>query len=656
MSIAQMKKVQIFAMRDDLTKVSKILQNLSIIEIAKFSGDDAQASNSAFSETLQNQLGDLDRRLAEVGRALNFLEQLAPLKPSIVEQFAGIKTYLTPEEYEGLLGQTQRLTGLLTELQQLEGELTRLQTERGKVQTQIDLFKPWIALTLDGKALKGTSNIKVLLASAEASAAQVSLFLDELEFPYYMETVFAGNTNTLFALMFDRSDYPKLQGIFAKRNITIIGLPVFETTVAEKVLTLQGKLDDLNVETARIKERVLGLNQERSLLQAFYDAYLSEKARVESTRQFAYASNSVGIAGWVVAERLPQLEEELKRQKITHVIREIEIEPGEEQPVVLENAPIVSPFEYLVQSFSYPLAREVDPSVMIAPFFFIFFGIALGDAGYGLMLALICAGLLLKLKMGPVGRKISWMFLVSGLGAVAVGLFTGSVLSLPTNFGVFNPLENPILLLVISLALGLIQLYLGIIVSAWGSIKAGRWVDAIWNQGFWLLFLTAVVLVLGKDTMGLSAYSTAFNYTLLVAAVGLIINNVRSKEGWVAKLLAIPGSFFTFYNSIGFFSDVLSYSRLMALGLSGGVMGGIMNQLAWMVVESIPVAGWVIGALIFVGGHLLNMALSILGAYVHSSRLQYLEFFSKFFEGGGKAFTPLQNKQKYTFLINKREA
>jgi V/A-type H+-transporting ATPase subunit I len=335
----------------------------------------------------------------------------------------------------------------------------------------------------------------------------------------------------------------------------------------------------------------------------------------------------------------------------------IEPEDGEEIPTVMQNNAAITPFEYLVHSFSLPQHHEIDPTPVIAPFFFIFFGIALGDAGYGLLLASICGGLLLKLKMGPTGRKISWMFLISGIGAIIFGIITGSVLSLQNiKFGIFNPLEQPILLLLIALGLGVVQLFLGLFISAYATIRDGHWGDALWNQGTLIFFLAAALVVLTKDAIGLTLYTNQLIYLFLIAGLSMVIANTRGKKGIGGIIGGILGGFYNIYGTIGFFSDILSYSRLMALGLSGGVMGGIMNQLAWMLVGSIPVLGWVFGAAVFLFGHTLNLALSVLGAYVHSSRLQYLEFFGKFFEGGGKPFTPLQKRQKYTFLIGEREA
>ena len=320
----------------------------------------------------------------------------------------------------------------------------------------------------------------------------------------------------------------------------------------------------------------------------------------------------------------------------------------------MKNSTIITPFETLVESFSYPRQDEVDPSSAIAPFFFLCFGIALGDAGYGMLLALICSVLLWKMTMKPNGRKMAGMLLASGLGAVFVGLLTSSIFSFSPYKGIFSFVESPQILLIVSLGLGLVQLYVGTLISAWMNIRDGRVADAIWKQGFWLLFLTGILLTVGAPQLGWEQYSLHIKYGTVIAAALLIIGNTRGKKGLLSKLMAIPGGILNIYGSVGFFSDVLSYSRLMALGLSGGVMGSIINMFVRMT-WGVPVIGWLFSILIFLFGHALNMGLNVLGAYVHSSRLQYLEFFNTFFEGGGKPFTPLKIENINIFLKKERE-
>lgn len=661
MSLAQLKKVEIYGLREERNRLLKELQELGLVEITEFTEEDQNQARLISPDQIRvenlEQSGLIDRKLAEIGRALNSLEQVAPVKPSFIQQFAGVKTYLTDADFKKLAADEERLKQVVEELLKIEQDLVQVQTKKNQLETSYETFKPWQKLDLTAQDLEGTANTQIVLGTFEGQVDQLHQALVEKELSVYLEVINQEQLSSLLLLIMLRDNQEEILAVLSSYGVTIVTLPPFEGLAASKINQIQQDLERLSKTEALLKQRAVSLNQERPLLQVFYDSLLSEKERIEISDQLMQSERSFAIRGWIIADKLQLLQERLSYSHVTYVLRLEDPAEGETTPVALVNNPALTPFEYLVESFSYPQAHDIDPTPFITPFFFIFFGIALGDAGYGLILSLICTGLLLFLKMGPIGRKLSWMFLISGIGAIGFGLITGSVLSLPNiKFGVFNPLENPIILLLIALALGIIQLYLGVIVSAWNNIKAGRWADVIWNQGFWLFFLTGVVLVLAKDAIGLGKYAQVINVSLLVAAAGVVISNTRGKKGIIKKILAIPGGLYTIYSSIGFFSDVLSYSRLMALGLSGGVMGGIMNQLAWLVVQSVPVLGWVLGGAIFLFGHTLNLALSILGAYVHSSRLQYLEFFGKFYEGGGKPLTPFKSKSKYTFLINEREA
>lgn len=658
MGLAQLKKVEIYGLQEERNRLLKEIQELGLMEIIEFTTEDQVQESLTSSDRIREeylaQSGNIDRKLAEIGRALNFLDQIAPIKPSLIQQFAGVKTYLTEAEFKKLVAEEGRLKELVDELLKIDRDLVQIQSKKNQLETLLETFRPWRKLDLTAGELEGTKNAQVILGTYEGRVAELRQALAEKELPVYLEVIDQEQLVSLLLLIVLRDSQEEALALINSLGVTVQTLPPFEGLIAAKIDQIQSDLERLSQTEALLKRRAASLNQERPLLQVFYDSLLSEKERLDISERLLQSERSFGVRGWIVAHRLPLLEERLSKANLKYVLRSEDPVEGEETPVVLENNPVLTPFEYLVESFSYPQNHDIDPTPFIAPFFFIFFGIALGDAGYGLILSLICAGLLLFLKMGPTGRKLSWMFLISGVAAIGFGLITGSVLSLSNiKIGLFNPLENPILLLIMALALGLIQLYLGVIISAWNNIKAGRWGDVIWNQGFWLFFLTAVIFVLGKDAFGLGKYSQALNISLLVAAAGVVINNTRGKRGIIKKILAIPGGLYTIYGSIGFFSDVFSYSRLMALGLSGGVMGGIMNQLAWMVVQAVPVLGWVLGGAIFLFGHALNLALAILGGYVHSSRLQYLEFFGKFYEGGGKPLTPFKAKAKYTFVINK---
>lgn len=658
MALAKFSKIAIFGLQNERERLLKALQDSQLLEIADtvVEPEKKPAVEEVAAQLHHNSIR-VEKRLAELTRALNFLDSIVPVKPNLVQQFAGIKTYLTQKEFNRILRDQERVERTLTNLARFEQDLMQLQTQRVQLQSLAENLAPWRELDLAFDDLQGSATTRVFLGSSNYPLIEIDADLQEAGLSCYLETVSQNGVNTLFVLIAPKEVFAAVQTVLARFNVTPVTLPPFGISVAARLDEIQREQVKLEKEESRIRERVRSLEGERKVLQVFYDNLINERNRLEVAEQLTHGERSFSIEGWIMASKIAELEQLLAKTKLKFVVVPTEVKEGEQPPTFLQNSELVTPFEYLVQSFSYPQAHEIDPTPAIAPFFFLFFGIALGDAGYGLMLALICGVFLLKLKMGPVGKKLSWMFLLSGIGAILFGLFTGSVFSLENiKFGVFNPLQNPILLLLIALGLGLVQLYFGLLISASYSIKAGRWMEALTNQGTLMFFLTSVILVLAKDSIGLGRYGALLTNILLIAALLMVIGNTYGKKGIAAKLLAIPGGLYNIYNTIGFFSDVLSYSRLMALGLSGGVMGGIMNQLAGMVFNSMPVIGWIFGAAIFIFGHVLNFALAVLGAYVHSSRLQYLEFFGKFFEGGGRPFTPFSNKPKYTFLIDEREA
>jgi V/A-type H+-transporting ATPase subunit I len=659
MSLAQLKKVEIYGLQDERNQLLKVIQELGLIEVVEYGENDENHVDlpEIIQQESREQNGRIERNLAEIGRALGVLERVDPVKPTLVQQFAGVKTYLSKSDFHRLAANEDRLNQVVSDLLKVDRDLAQIQAKKTQLENLLETFRPWRGLDLTAVDLEGTDNTRIVLAVFEGSVESLQQSIRQLDTPVLMQIINEDGINSLFSLIFLRSAQETVLTMLSGHGVNVITLPSFEGSIASKITQIEQDLNRLSQSESLFNERIISLSKDRPLLQVCYDSLLSEKERLLVTERLTHSERSFAVKGWIVAKKLPLLQERFSKTNLKYVLRTEDPAEGEVTPIALENKPLITPFEYLVQSFSYPLSHEVDPTSAIAPFFFIFFGIAMGDAGYGLILSLICALFLVKLKMGPVGRKLSWMFLFSGFGAIIFGLITGSLLSLSgLEFGFFKPLESPIVLLVIALGLGFVQLNFGIIISALGDIKAGRWIDVICNQGFWLLFLNSVVLVIAKEPLGLAQYATSLNYLLLVATVGLVLGNTRGKKGIINKLLAIPGGLFRIYGAVGFYSDVLSYSRLMALGLSGGVMGGIMNQLAWLVVENLPIVGWLFGAMIFLFGHALNLSLTILGAYVHSSRLQYLEFFGKFYEGGGKPLTPLKQEHKYTFVVNEREA
>lgn len=649
MAIVPMKRLELYGLLKHKAIFLQELQRMGLVELV----DLAEADEKARTAQAQ-QLIPIENEIGQISRVLTIFDRFAPEKPNIIEQFAGMKTVLTWEERQNYLAQEDRVAALKKEIFKAEIEYNQLEQEINQIDRELSELKPWVALDLSAEKWQGSQRIRIMLGIMEGSAKALAPMDSQQNLSMAVQEIHQENDRIFMVLfvprIFDHQNLLKQAGI---SEVKLNGIE--RGTVKEKVENLQMLREQCAQQMSVLREQLITWSEQRSLFQTFFDRWYNAKLRAESDRLSLNGKAVFAMEGWVKADQVERLVKVFDGLRLPYNISFREPADDENPPVALKNAPVIEPFEALVQSFSYPQSSEVDPTPSVAPFFFLFFGIALGDVGYGLLLAAICGLLIWKLAMKPAGRKMARMFMLSGFGAVFVGALLSSYFGYAPYKGLFTPMDNPTLLLGIVLGLGLLQLYVGTIISAYMTIRSGRWQDALWNQGFWLLFLTGVVLVGIKSSIGLEPYATLINYGTLAAAALVVLANTRGKKGWVAKLIAVPGGFFTIYGSIGFFSDVLSYSRLMALGLSGGVMASIVNMFVGMT-WNIPWVGWLIAISIFVVGHLFNFALGILGAYVHSSRLQYLEFFSKFFEGGGEVFSPLKWENKYIYLSKEKEA
>jgi len=270
----------------------------------------------------------------------------------------------------------------------------------------------------------------------------------------------------------------------------------------------------------------------------------------------------------------------------------------------------------------------------------------ISDAGYGIVLALLGLWALKKLKPEGIGKKLFSLIFLGGIstfiwGAMYGGWF-GDLIKLPPLW--FNPLEDPMRLLLFSFILGIIQIYMGLALQGYKNIRDGKTLDAVFDQGFWMVFLSGFLMFALPQTKGIA------RYVVIAGAIGLVLTQGRHQKSVVAK---VGSGILSLYDVMSYVSDVLSYSRILALGLATGVIATVINTMGRLL--GVNIIGYIIMVVLLVGGHLFNIAINALGAYVHSSRLQYVEFFSKFYEGGGRALEPFTIKTKYTKYRNGEE-
>ncbi len=326
-------------------------------------------------------------------------------------------------------------------------------------------------------------------------------------------------------------------------------------------------------------------------------------------------------------------------------------------PVLLHNSSAVVPFEAVTEMYSLPDYRGFDPTSIFALFYAVFFGMMLSDAGYGILMAVGCFIVLKKFNLEGMTYKMIKLFFYCGISTIIWGaLFGGWFGDIVAVFSRtflgkevvlqpiwFNPLDDPMKLLILSLALGIVHIFIGMGIKAYMQIKEGKWLDAVCDEGFWYITILGLIAWLGGGTVS-TALPKVGMYMSIIGAAGLLLTGGRHNKGFGK----ITGGLSNIYSITSYMSDILSYARLLALGLATGVIAQVVNTMGTLFGGGF--GGLIALVLIFILGHALNLAINALGAFIHSSRLQYVEFFGKFYLDGGEPFDPFRRKTKYIKL------
>ncbi len=406
-------------------------------------------------------------------------------------------------------------------------------------------------------------------------------------------------------------------------------------------------LDKIVKERTRKEKEISSLSDEakrlsvhREKLMLVYDVLVNEREKRHSARLVGETERVFFLNGWIRTEDKDRLMTKLQPYSNYMECYFRPPAPEEEPPVILQNPKPGKPFELITKLYGLPQAGSLDPTLFLTPFFFIFVGIAVGEAGYGLLVTLLC---LLFLKMAkPKGSFRLFLILMAILGVsnIIFGTLVGGWFGFPIRrLMILDPLANPVSFLILSLALGFVQVWFGTLLNMITLFKKKDYLRALCVQGGWLILLPSLVLY------GVTKNSVAGIVTL-VGAGGIVFFAAPSRNP-IARFF---GGLYSLYDISRYLADVLSYSRLLALGLATSVIAMVVNTLCQTAL-AIPGVGWLFAGLIFLGGHLFNLAISFLGGFVHSMRLQFVEFFSKFFTAGGKPFKPLELEAKYVDFV-----
>ncbi|MCK9251470.1 MAG: V-type ATP synthase subunit I [Clostridiales bacterium] len=646
MPIVKMEKLTVIGLREERDPIMDTLMRLGAVELIEPPTEqETSAEEAALVPERQAIQGEISL-MSRLEMAIDIARRRHPVKRKM---FSG-RRQVDAATLMGVAGREKELLGQIARIEQNQTRIAELRQQLGHLATLRDLLQPWEGLDLDLKQQQ-TAHVQVFLGSLDTPEMlrQAETQLRE-EVPESLLTVLSedeGGLRCAAATLRSRSDLAR--SILRKAGFS--PLPEIDTpgTPSEQLSRISGQIREIQQELARREQELDELAQSGADFEVLHDFLLIRHDRLKASSDLPGSQHTFWLQGWVPAHLVKSVARGLESRFMVALSHE-PAGPEDEYPILLSNSKLVKPYEVIVEMFSPPSTREQDPTPLLAPFFFFFFGMMLSDIGYGLLLSGLCALLLFKVKAkGEMGRMVKMLFLC-GISSVIWGFLFGSffgdmvsVLSqgrlvIPALW--FNPMDDATKLMIWSMIFGVIHLFAGMGAKAYLLFVTGRGKDAVLDIFPWYLIIAGLGILLGGigGQIGL--------YLALAGAAVLVLFGGRGTRNPVMRLLK---GLLSLYDITSYISDILSYTRILALVLATSVIAMVVNLLGFLGGPSIT--GFFFYVLVAILGHGLNLALSALSAYVHTSRLHYVEFFGKFYDGGGRLWRPLTIKTRYVDIV-----
>ncbi|QUL97916.1 MAG: V-type ATP synthase subunit I [Candidatus Fermentithermobacillus carboniphilus] len=656
MAVAKMRKVTIFASRELENDLFERLRDLGIMQVTDSSvveKEPSESSITSFNDVYQD-------RLSKLGFIRSYFERYNVIKKGFIDMFTGKKPEMSREEFEETVRRFD-IDGVFERVRGHDERLKEIAKESLALSARSEALSPWKDLDIPLEAIGktwATENILAVFPAADWPKLQEEFLAKGI----HSEVIWRSRSDLgVWLLAFSEGD-GSLASLVSSSGGTLVNLSKTgggdpERGLVKDILEgIERRSRELSLERDAIQKEDADMAENLVQVLALTDYYL-DKLNLSQTRQHAATTDFTLIVEGYVRERdVDKLVKGLSEFKEIEIVSE-EPENPDEVPVYLENGPIIRPFEVITNIFGYPKYNEIDPTPILAPFFWIFFGICLADAVYGIALTVGSWYFLRTHKLSDGGQKFVRLLMYSGVSAAIAGALMGSwmgdlvsvffpgtaVERFVLSMTLLNPIEDPLTLLVISLGFGIFQVWVGIIVKMYSLIRSGQVYEGIISQGSWVLFLPGLI----GTALARAGYINS-NFPFYVMLVGAFMVMYSASRGQRNILLKPFAGVYGLYSTIGYFSDTMSYARLLALGLASAIIGVVINKISQLAVTMIPTVGWVFVPIILIVGHVFNLVINVLGSFIHSGRLQFVEFFTKFFEGGGKPFKPLTRVSEYT--------
>ena len=632
MAIVKMKKFKLFALEKDRKSLLKELQKFSYVHFVKTKEDD----ESLKEIELNQDMTIIKEKSQKVKWMLNYFSKLFPkeTKKEIDESSIKETLFVLLEQQASKYDFSNDYENLAN----ISGEIDSNKEEIANLETYRKELSKWLNIKESLGNLKAFKTAKFFLGTvAKKNFEPLKDKLRNFEHTY-IEEISDESSQINIMLLTSNTEEKELKNELKTYSFTETNFN-FDTSFTEEYKKTKNREEELKKANEKLKEKVeklLKLIPKLLIQKEYLDNALMRETVVSNFK----ATDTVNIIeGYIPLD----MEEEFKKivNKNSNKSNYLEItevdKDDEEVPILLKNSGITGLFASITQMYALPKYNEIDPTAILSIFYWIFFGMMVADFAYGLILFILSGLALMIGKFDENKRKFLKFFFALSFSTMIWGLLYGSafgdLIKLPTQ--VLDSSKDFMSIFILSIIFGAIHLVIALGIKAYILIKNGHFMDVIYDVFLWYLTLTSLIILLLAGRFGLSEFTkNIFIACAVIGMLGIVVFGARDAKTLVGR---IGGGLYSLYGITSYIGDFVSYLRLMALGLAGGFIASAINIIVKMLVSK-GILGIILGVVVFTLGQSFNIFLSFLSSYVHTSRLTYVEFFSKFYEGGGKAF------------------
>ncbi len=645
MAIVKMSEFNLLTFDDQKEELLKNLQTFNYVHFTNQNLDETgEKDPEAKSAKLPEEVVSVNEDLEKVKNAMRLLH-------SYDERPGGLKGMMTGnpnidfQELE-VLAKSNGWREIYDKISQISSKMDNLRVNETKMRSDLEEASEWAELDLSPAELSKLKVADAILGSVPKKLSD-ALYKDITSLDLsYVERVGETKTDNFFLIFSHDSEKEKLADILRNHAFSELKLDYDEIPLKRKQ-RIQKEIIELKALENSTREELRVYGKDLPKFELAYEYLNNKLGRLTANENFIKTDFMNVISGFIPTEKKEEFEEVVKSTVGSNYSLETKAADKDdpEVPIMLKNNKFNSAFENITSMYALPNYNELDPTPLLAPFYAIFFGMMIGDAGYGLLLLIGTTIALKKFNLSASMKKNISFFRYLSIPTIFWGVMYGSYFSLDIPvWKLLNPSVDFQVMLIMAMAFGIIHLFFGLGIKAYLLLRDGKTMDMVFDVLFWYMALTGgIVMLLSMFMTGIPPIvSTIAKIVMIIGMVGIVLFAARDSKGWGGRL---AGGLYSLYGISSWVGDIVSYSRLMALGLAGGFIGMAFNMIGGMLGSTwflIPAA-----IVMYVVGHLFNLFLSALGAYVHSMRLIYVEYFGKFYSGGGKKFNNLRKDPKY---------